>query len=102
MNVLKVFRIVAVVEAVSWLLLIVATVVKYTTDPMQEAGVKVMGPVHGALFVVYVGLVVFEVRRRLRWDAKTTLLVLAESVVPFGGFAAARRSDLRGEPAPAR
>ncbi len=95
MTVLKAFRIVAVVEAVSWLILIVATVVKYTTDPMQEIGVKIMGPVHGALFVVYVGLVLFEVRRRMRWDAKTTLVVLAESVVPFGGFVAARRQDIR-------
>lgn len=98
MTVLKTFRIVAVAEAVSWLVLIVATIVKYTTDPMQETGVKIMGPVHGVLFVIYVGLALFEVRRRLSWDAKTTLLVLVESVVPFGGFLAARRRDL--DPAP--
>ncbi|GAB2466570.1 DUF3817 domain-containing protein [Jatrophihabitans fulvus] len=99
MNVLKAFRIVAVVEAVSWLLLIVATIVKYTTHPMQETGVKIMGPVHGLLFVVYVGMVLFEVRRRAAWDARTTLVVLVESVIPGGGFLAAKRPELQSSPA---
>jgi integral membrane protein len=94
-NVLKLFRVVAVVEAISWLLLIVATIVKYTTDPQQAAGVKVMGPVHGVLFIVYVLLVLFEVRRKLAWDVRTTLIVLIDSVIPFGGFVVARRADLR-------
>jgi integral membrane protein len=88
----KAFRIVAVVEAISWLLLIVATVVKYSAD--APLGVRVMGPVHGVLFLGYVGLAL-ELRRRLHWDGRTTLLVLAESIIPAGGFLAARRADLR-------
>ncbi len=85
-------RVVAVVEAVSWVALIVATVVKYTAD--AALGVHVMGPVHGVLFLAYVGLAV-EVRRRVGWDARTTAIVLADSVIPFGGFWVARRADLR-------
>lgn len=91
----RAFRVVAVVEAISWLILIVATIVKYSTDPHQELGVQIMGPVHGVLFLIYVALVLFEVRRRVNWDARTTLIVLADAVIPGGGFVAARRSDLR-------
>jgi len=86
------FRIVAVAEAVSWLLLIVATIVKYSAD--APLGVHVMGPIHGVLFIAYV-ILTLEVRRRLSWDGRTTLVVLAESIVPGGGFLAARRADLR-------
>lgn len=93
--VVRAFRIVAAIEAVSWLLLIVATIVKYSTDPHQQLGVQIMGPVHGALFVAYVALALFEVRRRLEWDGRTTLIVLVDSVIPGGGFLVARRNDLR-------
>ena len=91
----RIFRIVAVIEAVSWLVLIVATVVKYATHPHQQLGVQIMGPVHGVLFLAYVALVLFEVRRKVGWDARTTLIVLVDSIIPGGGFLAARRADLR-------
>ncbi len=86
------FRYVAGAEALSWLLLIVATIVKYSAD--APLGVHVMGPIHGTLFLGYV-ILALEVRRRLSWDARTTLTVLAESIVPGGGFLAARRADLK-------
>ena len=87
------FRLVALAEAISWLALIVATIVKYAAD--APLGVHVLGPIHGVLFLAYVGLAL-EVRRRLQWDGRTLLTVLAESIVPGGGFLAARRADLRG------
>jgi integral membrane protein len=90
----RALRIVAAVEAVSWLLLIVATIVKYSTDPHKALGVQIMGPIHGVLFLAYVGLAL-EVRRRLGWDGRTTLIVLADSIIPAGGFVVARRADLR-------
>ena len=86
------FRLVALAEAISWLALIVATIVKYAAD--APLGVHVLGPIHGVLFLGYVVLAL-EVRRRLQWDGRTLLLVLAESIVPGGGFLAARRPDLR-------
>jgi integral membrane protein len=85
-------RIVAVVEAVSWLALIVATIVKYSAD--APLGVKILGPTHGVLFLAYVALTL-EVRRHTKWDNRTTLIVLAESIIPGGGFIASRRADLR-------
>jgi integral membrane protein len=86
--------VVAAVEAISWLALIVATIVKYSTDPHKQLGVQILGPIHGVLFLAYVVLTL-EVRRRLQWDGRTTLVVLAESILPGGGFLAARRADLR-------
>ena len=83
---------VAVLEAVSWLALIVATIVKYSAD--SPLGVKILGPIHGVLFLAYVALT-FDVRRQTRWDARTTLIVLADAILPGGGFLVARRSDLR-------
>jgi integral membrane protein len=90
----RALRVVAMVEAISWLALIVATIVKYSTDPHKQLGVQIMGPIHGVLFLIYVGLAL-EVRRRLDWDGRTTLIVLADSILPGGGFLAARRADLR-------
>lgn len=87
----RVFRLVAIAEATSWLLLIVATIVKYSAD--APLGVHVLGPVHGALFSAYV-LLTLVLAVRLRWRPRTVLIVLAESVLPGGGFLAARRADL--------
>ena len=91
---LKALRAVAAIEAVSWLLLIAATIVKYSTDPQKALGVHIMGPIHGVLFLAYVGLAL-EARRRLAWDGRTTLVVLADAIIPAGGFVVARRADLR-------
>lgn len=92
------FRIVAMLEATSWLILIVATVVKYATTPHKQLGVQIMGPIHGVLFIVYVLVAVFVARREVHWNARTTGIVLLDSIVPFGGFLVARRSDLRRSP----
>lgn len=88
------FRWVAIVEACSWLALIVATLIKYTTDPQLEGGVKVLGPIHGGLFTLYVVLALV-IAWKLKWGLKTLLVVLVDSVIPAGGFLVARRADLR-------
>jgi integral membrane protein len=95
MQTVRAFRAVAVVEAISWLALIVATIVKYSAD--APLGVHILGPIHGVLFLGYVGLAL-NIRSRVGWDSRSTLIVLVESIVPGGGFLAARRPDLR-EPA---
>ncbi len=92
MVLIRAFRWTAVIEAVSWLILIVATIVKYASD--SPVGVKVMGPIHGTLFLAYVVFALL-LRWRLRWSIRTLLVVVAESIVPGGGFLAARRADLR-------
>jgi len=77
------FRITALAEAASFLALLVATYVKYGRD--EPAGVQILGPVHGLLFVAYVVLAL-KLAPRAGWRARTTLWVLAGAVLPFGGF----------------
>jgi integral membrane protein len=88
---IRAFRLTAIAEATSWLLLIIATIVKYSAD--QQLGVHVMGPIHGVLFIAYV-LLALQIRSKLDWTGRTLLIVLAESILPFGGFLAARRPEL--------
>lgn len=83
----RTFRLVAIAEATSFLLLLAATVVKYADG--QPAGVKVLGPLHGALFLAYVFLAL-GLARELAWPTRTTALVLLGAVLPFGGFAVDR------------
>jgi integral membrane protein len=40
---------------------------------------------HGLLFVAYIFLAIV-IRQLKKWDAKTTIIVLLASIVPFGTF----------------
>ncbi len=92
MSAVKALQYVVILEAISWLVLIIATIVKYAADAPR--GVQIIGPIHGVLFVVYVVLVLV-VRSKLRWNVRTTAIVLADSFIPLGGFVVACRQDLR-------
>lgn len=83
MSSIRSLRYVALVEATSFLVLLAATYIKYAND--TSAGVQIMGPVHGTLFVAYV-LIALSVRGPARWSNRTTLGVLLGGVIPFGGF----------------
>lgn len=61
----------------------IASVIKRTGG--GELGVQILGPIHGALFIVYV-IVALNVRRELSWSGMTTFWVLVGAVVPFGGY----------------
>ena len=80
-TVARVFRVVAIAEAVSWLLLLAGMFVKWVLAA-SELGVQLAGPVHGAVFVVYV-LVSLLAWRVLRWSPRTAALALAASVPPL-------------------
>jgi integral membrane protein len=76
------FRLLALAEAVSWAGLLIGMFFKYVVVE-NEIGVKVFGPVHGAIFVAYL-LVALLAHGPLRWDVRTTVLALVASVPPFG------------------
>ena len=82
------FRIVALVEAASFVLLLIATAVKYGLG--HEQGVQILGPIHGALFVAYVGMALL-LWPQTRWSLGKLLIILAGAVVPLGGFYVERR-----------
>ncbi|WP_406863186.1 DUF3817 domain-containing protein [Streptomyces sp. HUAS MG47] len=80
-------RLVSAPEAVSFLLLLVCSVLKRTTE---FNAVPVMGAIHGILFVLYV-LFWLDAWNRTKWSFKTAAVYFLLSVVPFGGFFADRR-----------
>jgi len=82
------FRLVAILEAVSYLALLAAVVLYRVLDGPDLIGF--LGPVHGILFLVYVALVL-AIRGSQGWNLWQTLLVIIASAIPFGGFVVERR-----------
>lgn len=81
---MKLFRITALLEGLSYILLLfVAVPVKYQLgDPTY---VKLLGMPHGILFVAYVGFA-FYLKMEQNWSLKTLAVVLLGSILPFGTF----------------
>ena len=77
------FRFIAVLEAFTWLGLLIGMAFKYIPADGNEIGVKIFGPIHGGVFVVYLGMAVLTAVK-LKWDVKTTLLALVAAFPPFG------------------
>ena len=80
-RIVSAFRIVAVIEALTWLGLLIGMYFKYVPES-GEAGVKIFGPIHGTVFLIYVALTVATSRIQ-RWSVTTTLLALGASIPPF-------------------
>jgi len=80
----KTFRIVSILEGVSYLLLLfIATPIKYILG--NETFVKMLGMPHGLLFICYIILAIM-MKYELNWKSKTFIIVLAASIIPFGTF----------------
>jgi len=75
------FRVIAVVEALTWLGLLIGMYFKWIAQT-GDVGVKVFGPIHGGVFVAYL-VVALLTSRVQRWSAWTTALGLAASIPPF-------------------
>ncbi|MFF7972292.1 DUF3817 domain-containing protein [Streptomyces sp. NPDC007905] len=84
---LRRLRLVSAPEAVSFLVLLVCSVLKRTTD---FNAVPVMGAVHGVLFLLYV-IFWADAWNRTKWSFGTAALYFVLSVLPTGGFFAERR-----------
>lgn len=80
------FRIVAYVEAVTYLVLLSAVLLKRVFDGPDL--VSALGPIHGIAFLVYLVLVL-RIREGQGWGLGATLWVLFVSALPCGGFWAA-------------
>lgn len=76
------FRVVALLEAVSWVGLLIGMYFKYLGSPRTEVGVKVFGMAHGLIFIAFV---VFGLLAGIafKWAAGTWLLALLASIVPL-------------------
>ncbi|BAH49413.1 DUF3817 domain-containing protein [Rhodococcus opacus] len=79
----KRFRFVAILEAFTWLGLLIGMAFKYLPADGNEIGVKIFGPIHGGVFVLYL-LVSLWTARKLSWNLVTIFWALVASVPPFG------------------
>lgn len=86
---LRALRLVSLVEAVSYLLLLgVAMPLKYIWS--EPLAVRVLGMAHGVLFLVLVWLLA-RAHFEARWPVRRTLLVFAAALVPLWPFFLDRR-----------
>lgn len=79
-------RLISTPEAVSFLVLLVCSVLRRTSG---FDAVPVMGPIHGVLFLGYVGFWA-DSWRKVKWPQKHAWWLFALSVLPTGGFFAER------------
>lgn len=82
------FRFMAYVVGVGLLLLVVAMYFKYLGG--NPGMIKVIGPVHGFLYAIYLVLSV-DLAIKARWSIKGTILVLLAGTIPFVSFYAERK-----------
>ena len=82
------FAWIAIVEAASFVLLLVGMVFKYGFD--NEAGVTLMGPLHGVLFIAYVAGALL-VRGQAGWSWGQTVKIIVAGIVPIAGLFVAER-----------
>ena len=89
-------RIIAFLEGISLLILIgIAVPVKYIAH--DASVVKAMGPIHGALFLLFiVNTISVGIAQKWKWD--TTGKVLLACIIPFGTFYIDKRILSRVEP----
>ncbi|THJ74698.1 DUF3817 domain-containing protein [Candidatus Frankia alpina] len=92
-RILTAARAVSFAEATSFLLLLIATGIKYGADHPQ--GVKILGPIHGTLFLAYCALIGYLAFVG-RWPRRRTVLALIASVLPVAPFFV-ERHWLRGD-----
>ena len=90
----KLYRTVAVAEAVTWALLLTGMFLKYVTET-TELGVQVFGMVHGVVFIAYC-LVTVIVAVDQRWSLGRLVLGLVAAVPPFATLLFESYADRRG------
>ncbi len=83
-NILKRFRSIGFSEGISYLvLLFIAMPLKYIW--MFPLAVKIVGMIHGILFMLYLGLL-YKAHTTYKWNWKFSALLFLASLVPFGTF----------------
>ena len=77
------FRVTAISEAFTWLLLLTGILIKYVLIPGNQTWVAVGGSIHGIVYLAYFAVVVL-LWKPLRFNFLFILIALAASVIPFG------------------
>jgi integral membrane protein len=81
---LKIFRVIAFLEGLSYILLLfVAVPLKYFYGDPQH--VKLLGMPHGLLFIAYIVMAIWF-WNDFKWSKRILYLVLLAAIIPFGTF----------------
>ena len=78
---IRIFRIAAITEAITWLGLLASMYEKYIAHSHSGA-IQIFGTLHGYAFLAYV-LIVFLVRAEYKWTNRMTVIALIASVPPL-------------------
>lgn len=76
-------HLIGLLEAVSWVGLLLGMYFKYVGSPRTEIGVKIFGPIHGGVFVAFLVAAVLAGAAR-KWGVGTWSLAGLASIVPLG------------------
>ena len=90
----RLFRVLALAEAVTWTLLILGMIGKYALH-LGDWPVSVGGGIHGFVFLSYCAVVVI-VWIDARWSLTDGLLALLSAVIPYATIPVERRALRRG------
>ncbi|MBQ0116677.1 MAG: DUF3817 domain-containing protein [Flavobacterium sp.] len=83
---LKIFKITAFLEGISYLVLFFNMLIIKTNNPeLYHTLLKPIGYAHGFLFVAYI-ILAFLIKDDQKWSWKDLFVVLIASVLPFGTF----------------
>jgi integral membrane protein len=83
---LKLFKITAILEGISYLALFSNMLfIKPTNLALYKTLLYPIGMSHGVLFIGYVLLAII-LRSACKWDLKTFGIILTASLIPFGTF----------------
>jgi integral membrane protein len=96
---IKVYQVMAIIEAITWTGLVISMVFKYLING-DQLGVRLFGGFHGFAAIGYV-MAVFLVRPEVDWDNRTTFWALAAAVPPLATLWFVRRAVPRALALPA-
>lgn len=78
------FRLISIIEGISYILLLfVAMPLKYMFD--MPLAVRVVGSLHGALFIAYMFMLLQVIMER-KWGVVKAGIAFIASLIPFGTF----------------
>ena len=83
---IKLFKVVAVSEGLSYLVLLANMLFNKQSNPeLYKMLLFPVGMAHGILFIAYLYLTFF-VKSKLNWSTKETLVIILGSLIPLGAF----------------
>lgn len=74
------FKIFAIAETITWTLLIIGMILKYTH--ITEIGVRIGGGIHGFIFICFV-IAVIGVGTSQQWSKKRIVTGLGSAIIPY-------------------